>query len=228
MEIPQDQDLLNIDSYVYLHPKILKNGRVSYYVPSEISNEEEEEYLGKLKDADPNRSPLEQLEQEATKSWIIKSLGDKTIITSLDTKSSFDNQIIHLFNIEWKGAHTIYDQTNKKFGFFYCGYGLKKNQIIRPLNFYPIENEVKDLMEFPEPNGEIEKPIQNEEKNKDQESNENDNDINNSNNDTENEKENENEDQNENENENLENEHSNDKEESHISSGSLNNENSTH
>lgn len=156
-DLPSGEELLSIESYQKVHPKILKSGRLTHALPKELAKEDIEDFLAKAQESDPVSVPLEPLSADSAKNWFIKFEGDATMIASASGENAQNRQLVHLRNKNWKGSHNIYDPTSGKWAFFYCGTGINQTQKIYPLKFYQIQKTVADLKEFPEPNGEEEK-----------------------------------------------------------------------
>lgn len=64
--------MLAIDGWVHFNPEILKMGRVSYYIPKRLSEDEAEELKGKYEEKDPIPDRLKSCAEDNRK-CILKS-----------------------------------------------------------------------------------------------------------------------------------------------------------
>lgn len=171
LEFPDKETSLSHEAWVFYEKKILKQGRVSYYIPKEISEDDKEEYMAKLEETDPIPTRLKQISEieNFEKTWKIKYYGDEQKVASEDGESNTNYGVVGIINKNWQGALNIYDFNKKRVSFIYIGYGIKTNIEMIPKKIGLIQVEPKDLLDQNEPNFKEEPvPEENDEENKDE------------------------------------------------------------
>ena len=156
LELPKDEDAQNLENFVRLYKGLLKTGRMERFVPESIIEDERQEYLDKLLEDDPQRSPLTPIEETETGFWKVRVFGDKMKINDLSGDNPSDGRTVLISHSHWKGGHNLYRPGTGEHGFFYCGYGVNVRQTVFPMTFYSMGGDGAERSEVPEPNGKVE------------------------------------------------------------------------
>ena len=144
-----NEKYLNIENWVYRYPEILKSGDITHDRYGEELREE-------LDSKDPTSVRLRNIADVSEGMWVSRLSGEPFTVNKKENGelTTFQLTKLAIFNNKWPGALNYFDEESKRFGMIYFGFGLRRDQIILPLNVEEIENEpkFKDNREYKEPN----------------------------------------------------------------------------
>ena len=162
-EVPTDMEALkSLETWAHQNPIILTSGspgRCSHYVPPHIKEEEKEEYMAKMAEADAGADRFRALNEDApivpgtdTKpeqpAWLVRVCGDTQQYRVGEGTKVYAT--VCLKSLRWPGAVTV--SKSGKFCSIYVGDGLK----FGGLSYFPVEppevqGDPVDQIEMPEP-----------------------------------------------------------------------------
>lgn len=76
------EDMKNLENWSHSLPYLLKSGRCSHYLPSDLDDEAKEEFLAKLNEQDKPEDKLKAISEDSSlvalglNSWSVKIAGD--------------------------------------------------------------------------------------------------------------------------------------------------------
>jgi len=132
-QMPGTEELKSLETWSHQHAVILKAGRVTHIAPTELSEEEREEYLGKLADKDPTVDRFRGINEDAPiegmeTAWISKLIGDPQPYNQLPPKEGTATYAVNVIkSLRWPGALTC--AQNGKFQSIYVGFGMKRGDV---------------------------------------------------------------------------------------------------
>lgn len=62
--MPEFGELSNLENWVHFNPYLLKQGRASYFIDPKLPEDQKEEYLAKLTEADPKVERLKAINED--------------------------------------------------------------------------------------------------------------------------------------------------------------------
>ncbi|CDW87426.1 UNKNOWN [Stylonychia lemnae] len=149
-------DIKSLESWSHQHANILHAGRVSHLPPQNISEEEKDEYLGKLAESDPVLERFKTLNEDGPMpgletAWLSKVVGDIQPYNQLPPKEGQVSYSVNVLrSLRWPGAITV--AQNGKFANIYVGHGLKRGDVsFNPTEPPDVQKDPVDQLEQPEP-----------------------------------------------------------------------------
>lgn len=152
------EELAGEESWVHLHPHILKAGRATHAEPEPVAGEEAdiEELRARQEEADKTLDRLRSIAEDdplvgEEKSWAVNIIGDNQVYAA---KPPQDGSVMYaatvIRNLRWPGSVTVYK--NGKWVNFYLGYGIKKTDpVFVPIAPPDVLVDPEDPSEQPEP-----------------------------------------------------------------------------
>jgi hypothetical protein len=168
----KQNDYLNLSNWIHYLPGILKEGRISHFEIEAPEGIDQEEFMNKIKLADPfdsrmqtiadDKSILSVIPKVKIPAWKLQYVYDAEIILYLevtDSNNIKDNRvnytIICIRSLRWPRAYTI--RLKGQNHNIYCGwepkfpeYGIGKTFVYE--SFPNIPDDLADTKEQPEPN----------------------------------------------------------------------------
>lgn len=154
-KVPGIGELGTAENWAHYYPILLKAGRITHQKP-DVPEDQVEDALGALAEADPSTDPLRGLNedapwlgQEEVAPWTFAVRGD-TQKYSLGDDGETTYATLVIRSLQWPGAVTVCK--NGKFASIYMGYGLKFGDVpFNPTSPEEILEDPSEKIEKPEP-----------------------------------------------------------------------------
>lgn len=157
--VPGFEELASDESWVHLHPYILKAGRATHAEPEVPPGSEDvdiEELKAKQEENDKSVDRLKSIVEDEPlhgdeKSWVVGVVGDNQVYAAKPpAEGSVMYAVTVLKNLRWPGNVTVYK--NGRWVGFYLGYGIKKTDpTFVPIAPPDVFADPDDPVEQPEP-----------------------------------------------------------------------------
>ena len=154
--MPSFSELQSTETWVNVHPSILKVGRCTHTeAPEHLDEEEKQAYLDKLADEDKADEVFRGINEHAPlgtdPAWSSRVVGDTTSYNQLPPKEGTVSYAVNVVkSLRWPGAITV--SKGGKFTNIYIGYGMKRGDAI----FNP--TEPPEIQKDPEETGQAKEP----------------------------------------------------------------------
>ena len=126
--IPSTDELKSMEAWCHVQPILLKAGRCTHAEPVGMSEEEKEEYMGKLAEEDKTeerfRALVEDNQIEGSDAWSSKICGDNQNYNKVGGEGTTTYAVNVIRSQRWPGALTV--AKNGKYCSIYIGDGCKR------------------------------------------------------------------------------------------------------